>query len=632
MTLAGFIELIAKIKQKNNGDYPLVDAEDIECEGGKRLDVVLNEKLDKNQGAENANKVLGIGADGNVTPIEMSAGVKDYNNLENKPSINGVELKGQLTSEDLGIIAKVDNILKGEIKKSLNPSVDDSFKRELWNLKMYGKSTQVTTTGKNLFDIEAMKKQENYQDSSYGYKAFAINVQSGKSYTFNRNLNNGYNLGLGSCGFKQDIQGSMWQWAISATSSTLNRQSFTFTPTTDVIYFSVDSVAFNNLEEFFKTCFFETQFEEGAEPTNYEPYTGQKPSPSPDYKQDVIAIDKFNGAIRRNYQIFDKSKIENKTVGGINVSVENDGIHLNGTTTTTSTSFRYELSGNEEIKKLFRVGNLNIKNNLSPTSQTVILTIYLYNNSVSLGQAQQGSPFLITEDILNKLNRVSFFFFITASQTINCVINPMVYQEGDGTFQPFDSEPQNILYTPTKKMYSTLDGSISDFVDVQNGKEVYNMSGVVVLDGSRDEVWDVYAFKKGFSLYVPNFKGGNLLKGWCDKFNVKTSLDETTGIGMGLNNNYLYAMYVNDIATTVEEWRAWLSQNPIAVVYPLATPTEIPIDEEKLAILRKLYSYEGVTNFLCNSEVSCNYEISQQINNERLWQAINANKLNIATM
>lgn len=70
--MASFIELIAKIKQKNNGDYPLVDAEDIECEDGKRLNVVLNEKLDKNQGVENAGKTMIVGDDGNLVVGDSS--------------------------------------------------------------------------------------------------------------------------------------------------------------------------------------------------------------------------------------------------------------------------------------------------------------------------------------------------------------------------------------------------------------------------------------------------------------------------------------------------------------------------------------------------------------------------------
>lgn len=66
MILAGFIELIAKIKQKNNGTFKLVDAQDVECEDGKGLDEVLNEKLDKNQGTENVGLTLVVGKDGNL--------------------------------------------------------------------------------------------------------------------------------------------------------------------------------------------------------------------------------------------------------------------------------------------------------------------------------------------------------------------------------------------------------------------------------------------------------------------------------------------------------------------------------------------------------------------------------------
>ena len=72
MTLASFIELIAKIKQKNNGTFKLVDAQDVECEDGKGLDEVLNEKLDKNQGVENAGKTMVVGDDGNLVVGDSS--------------------------------------------------------------------------------------------------------------------------------------------------------------------------------------------------------------------------------------------------------------------------------------------------------------------------------------------------------------------------------------------------------------------------------------------------------------------------------------------------------------------------------------------------------------------------------
>ena len=64
-------------------------------------------KVDKDQGTENAGKVLGIGIDGMVTPVDGtgggSGGTTNYNDLTNKPSINGVTLEGNKTSADLNI-------------------------------------------------------------------------------------------------------------------------------------------------------------------------------------------------------------------------------------------------------------------------------------------------------------------------------------------------------------------------------------------------------------------------------------------------------------------------------------------------------------------------------------------------
>lgn len=41
-------------------------------------------------------------------------------------------------------------------------------------------------------------------------------------------------------------------------------------------------------------------------------------------------------------------------------------------------------------------------------------------------------------------------------------------------------------------------------------------------------------------------------------------------------------------------------------------------------MLRSLYTYTGVTNFLCNAPVSFNYEISQQINRQNVENRLKA--------
>lgn len=51
----------------------------------------LNDKLDKNCGVSNANKVLKVGSDGNIIYVTMPTGTSnfsgDYNDLTNKPTL-----------------------------------------------------------------------------------------------------------------------------------------------------------------------------------------------------------------------------------------------------------------------------------------------------------------------------------------------------------------------------------------------------------------------------------------------------------------------------------------------------------------------------------------------------------------
>lgn len=667
MTLASFIELIAKIKQKNNGTFKLVDAQDVECENGKGLDEVLNEKLDKNLGAENTNKVLVTDAEGNVITQNKEdfegGGTTDYNGLTNKPSINGVELKGQLTSEDLGIIAKADNILKGEIKKSLNPSVDDSFKRELWNLKMYGKSTQATTTGKNKFNIDGnintlLNGTQGTKNSAENgvltsnYNALAeqlagqlISIESGKQYTISLEV---ISVGSGSKAyvaiFKNgepfyvpNISVGIWKTTITATVDEI------------LLAFGTNGgtgAKFTNI-----------QVEEGASQTSYEPYSGGKPSPNPEYKQEVTAIDKFEENIV-GFNIFPNNVSYSKQYRGLNINVDNGVIEITGTSTGYC-DFDYitgeyvgAYSNNQTIKDFYQdkeyvydyTGNIKANGNIvvKDGSGTVSPHISIYaidEDFTSVQIVSIDNKGTINFDSARRIKKSIRGFMIRKWHAGICNVKmsdiTVSFQLAPPDITQYKGN-QLLTHTPTQKMYSTQDGSICDYVDVEKGVEVYHLYAEV-LDGSEDEQYTY--FSNGFKYTTENI----IQKPTTKIINMCDSLKVIAGNITNINNgeirfsyynelNKIVVFKINDDITTVEQLKEYLQQNPITIVYVMETPIEIPINEEQLAILRKLYSYEGVTNFLCNGEVSCNYEISQQINNEKLWQAINANGLNIATM
>ena len=350
----------------------------------------------------------------------------------------------------------------------------------------------------------------------------------------------------------------------------------------------------------------------------------QGADPSPTNPQPITAISEFDGNIRNSFQLFDASKIVNQEISGVTISSENGKINLSGTA-TKSFGFQYSLS-NQEFKELFKLGNVYIKNN---TNLNLIFTLYIKNDSGAIDYAQQNKSLEITDDLLNnQQNYAQFYFFITQGTSLNGYVRPMIYQDGDGTWEPFDSNPQEVLYTPTNPMYSTQDGSIADYVDVEKGVEVYNMSGAVVIDGTKYTIsWD--ATDKRILILIGNALnvGAKRFYVWCDKGEYSSTLNEVGTIF--LFNDVIYYYPDDDSIQNDNGAKEWLSQNPITVVYPLATPTETPIDPEQLQMLRALYTYNGVTNFLCNAPVSFTYERSLQIVINNLENAIGQTNANI---
>lgn len=175
--MASFIELIAKIKQKNNGAFKLVDAQDVECEDGKGLDEVLNEKLDKNQGVENAGKTMIVGDDGNLV-VGDSSPKNVYTKEEvdyllddkmDKPYVP-IEITDNATITDaLEGNFKIDKI-KGNTYQNVETDIVPTPNRPVpinsRKVKANGEYVELRSlkeTG-NLFDINFIKLWGNYSD------------------------------------------------------------------------------------------------------------------------------------------------------------------------------------------------------------------------------------------------------------------------------------------------------------------------------------------------------------------------------------------------------------------------------------------------------------------------------------
>lgn len=460
------------------------------------------------------------GEQGPVGPQGPSGGTTDYNDLTNKPSINGVELKGNVTSEQLGIIAKNDNFLYDDVAKSLNPNVTDSFQRAMWNLKMYGQSTQgADPSPTNPQEITAISE---FEGNVTGLNIFPNDVSYSKEYKgLTINVNNG------------DIE-------ITGVST-----SYCCFDYITGEYIGIGSA--QQVSDFYKDKHYIYNCTGSIKANGNIISTGGSGTYNPHIS--VFAIDEDFGETQiisinnKNTVNFDSTKTVKKSIRGFMIKKWYDGDC-----------------------------NVNMSN----------ITVALQLNSPNITQYQGNQPF---------------------------------------------------TYTPTNPMYSTQDGSIADYVDVEKGVEVYQFKKVV-FDGTNatfkrlneNNVYYTTTLSDGITPYTVSYE----YYIWCDNLkvykanNTIDAINNSIRYGTSGGTSTVLFLKVDDTITTVEQLNTWLQSNPVTVVYVLATPTETPINEEQLQMLRSLYTYTGVTNFLCNAPVSFNYEISQQINRQNVENRLKA--------
>lgn len=194
--------------------------------------------------------------------------------------------------------ADLDTIEKIAIKTTIegNPAMSGSSTD--WRIPLiegYGKSTQgadptpeapqevkspvvtgIKVTGKNLFDEQFCKVDENWIGGPGGYNYIPIFVGKGNTVTFSTSGNP--QQGLGFCcalsKYKKELSSKVYSWIYHSTATSLIKTEGTFVVTeSDYIYFSLNNVA-GNINKFL-SAYPDFQIEISPQKTYYMPYQGQ---------------------------------------------------------------------------------------------------------------------------------------------------------------------------------------------------------------------------------------------------------------------------------------------------------------------------------------------------------------------
>lgn len=490
----------------------------------------METKLNKQQGIENKGKVLVIEEDGNVVPGEVASGGGD-----------GIAIINTMSGESPLVIP-------------------DSAERVNKRLELGGKTEQVQTSGKNLlpdkFSIYAEGKSKtnlklqigNYVYSSKTSKNLYI-LHEDKS-----NITNGWTA-TNKFNFKIDKE--------------------------ETIEIRIETE--NPLEIL-------PMIREETELDSYEPYTGGKPSPSPEYPQEIKSVGKWND---------EKQKYE------VDVKVSNCGYLQKGSYADKIRPLPLEKGKTYRIyvdvkSAVVNAGILNEERTFANSGQ-----LYAYYNSRGYPISSTGVVSGICR-LPNSLYRGYTFtvtvdgLFLYQGVNANILNTDNAYVAYDFIKKVDISSP----YTEKESVVLTSDRPITkwDKLVEQGGEIGWLYAGVVIdrFDGQSNKI--SIANKQGdvqnFSIRFENVANGNGNSDiFVDKYRaVQLSYTKAEyGICCNWNDGVKYFSAPNENVATVDEFKAWLVENPLKIAYETTNPEFVPLPQSEQNAIRALKAYYPTT-------------------------------------
>lgn len=312
--------------------------------------------------------------------------------------------------------------------------------------------------------------------------------------------------------------------------------------------------------------------------------TSGKPSPSPEYPQEIKAVNELSGVMsgKNLLKPYGSYPI---TENGITFNLMNDGIHVNGKCTRSNCrTFIYS--------DTLQAGTYYI-NGIKGASNSRYQVV-LYKNNVIL-------IYITTKNFkleLKEKAKIDLSLFVYSEYgTFNDLVLPyMICRNENDLYLYTPYQGQSLLnYTLQNPLYKI--GDVYDYIDFNRGKIIRNV-GVVTFDGSDDELWNKYSNNVSMDGYSVNVSNAiDTTPCICNKLLTTDAISTTLEEAIKVLDNAMYVV-LNKIRglNTTELFKSWLQSNPITVCYQLATPTEKDIPQELLTQLKQLQTYSGKTN------------------------------------
>lgn len=479
----------------------------------------------------------------------------------------------------------------------------DSADAELQGLKLFGRTEQETTTGKNLWNPEWVMSAYFFTDgiiANSTTKMIYIPCEPNTTYTVSKLETTRLSIAYTTV---EPGTGTAVYGYITYTGTTSS--AGTITTGDDAAYLVAYVYNTNNdTSVTFEEMLASIQIEKGSAATDYEPYTGGIASPSPAYPQELVSAG-------------DGGDIELEVCGGnLKVTFEQGAF---GVSTGESISAAGWTSANRLKTPLLENKDYNITS-LEPGYQ-----IYpVVGDSVVMAYDKAGWHDLPYAHIANGYVYTRFLFRKSDDSEIGTDAPIMIFDCEETEVQSLTvSTPNGLPGIPVTDVslanYTDADGQMwcCDEIDFARGVYVQRIQRYV-FDGSADEGWVLsggvpvgYRYVAVLSEDVAN---SDTTDNGITSMNSNFQIGKT-GATYSMTNLYTISTgnkcYVSLNGTeTLSEFQDYLAEHPMTLLCTLVTPVEPPLSEDVLAAYKALHTNYPVTTIL--NDAGAGMEIGYQ--------------------
>jgi hypothetical protein len=279
----------------------------------------------------------------NIAKTSTSGLVDTYTITYNDNSTSTFEITngedGEVTQEQLDetnseieLVRKIYNAFPTTSSENESITLNGTAEVQFKNFELKGNTSQETTTGKNISNwIQgSINSSGAFVDSQLSICTDYISVNNGDSFTSQKNTAfSGTNDNMTCRMFDSN---KTYLASVSALGYNNLTQTITLN-NADVAYvrftqFRQDGLLVNND--------YEIMVERGSTASNYEPFTGNQPSPNPDYPQDIQVVTGDNSIKVEGKNLFNLKDTYYKRLDTGSVTTNNNNISVENTNTTTN--------------------------------------------------------------------------------------------------------------------------------------------------------------------------------------------------------------------------------------------------------------------------------------------------------